>query len=123
MMAHNDSCSAAPRLTAFPKAFIDDLVLTGKMSLREWIELSGTLDLDGLEFYSGFLDLKDQRKWDEWRKLVEDQGRSIPMLCCSPDFTHHDAAFRQAQIDQEKQWIDMAAALGAKFCRVLSGQR
>jgi sugar phosphate isomerase/epimerase len=48
---------------------------------------------------------------------------TIPMLCCSPDFTHPDAAFRQAQIDLEKGWIDMSAALGAKFCRVLSGQR
>ena len=93
------------------------------MSLRRWIELSATLDIDGLEFYPGFLDLKDPRKWSELRKLVEDQGRSIPMLCCSPDFTYTDPAFRQRQIDEEKKWIDMAAALGAKFCRVLSGQR
>ena len=93
------------------------------MSLRQWIEMSGALDLDGLEFYCDFLDLKDPRKWAEPRKLVEDQGRSIPMLCCSPDFTHPSPGFRQRQIDQEKRWIDMAAALGAKFCRVLSGQR
>jgi sugar phosphate isomerase/epimerase len=123
MKANSDPCSAAPRLAAFPKAFLDDLVLTGKMSLRQWIELSGTLDLDGLEFYSEFIDLKDTQNWAVARKLVEDQGRAIPMLCCSPDFTHPARAFREAQIDQEKKWIDMAAALGAKFCRVLSGQR
>lgn len=45
------------------------------------------------------------------------------MLCCSPDFTHPDPRFRQEQIDNEKRWIDMSAALGATFCRVLSGQR
>ena len=45
------------------------------------------------------------------------------MLCCSPDFTHPNAQFRAEQIDNEKRWIDMAAALGGSFCRVLSGQR
>ena len=55
--------------------------------------------------------------------MVEEHGLTVPMLCCSPDFTHPDPAFRQAQVDQEKRWIDMIAALGGKFCRVLSGQR
>src|SRR5688572_9169204 len=45
------------------------------------------------------------------------------MLCASPDFTHPGPAFRKKQIDEEKHSIDMAAALGASFCRVLSGQR
>jgi len=44
-------------------------------------------------------------------------------MCCSPDFAHPDPAFRQKQIDLEKHWIDMTAALGGSFCRVLSGQR
>ena len=35
---------------------------------------------------------------------------TIPMLCCSPDFTHPDAAFRQRQIEQQKGWIDMTCA-------------
>jgi len=45
------------------------------------------------------------------------------MLCCSPDFSHPDAEFRTREIEKEKNWIRMAAALGAGFCRVLSGQR
>ncbi|MDZ4851471.1 MAG: sugar phosphate isomerase/epimerase family protein, partial [Pirellulaceae bacterium] len=44
-------------------------------------------------------------------------------LCCSPDFTHPDVNFRNAQIAKQKYWIDMAHSLGASFCRVLSGQR
>ena len=47
----------------------------------------------------------------------------IPMLCCSPDFTHPERGHRDAEIEREKRWIDMAAALGAGYCRVLSGQR
>jgi sugar phosphate isomerase/epimerase len=112
-----------PQLAVFPKAFMDPLCLTGEMSLRDWIELASTLDVDGLEFYSGFIDLQDQVKWPVARRMAEDHGLTIPMMCCSPDFTHPDPAFRQAQIDQEKRWIDMTAALGGHYCRVLSGQR
>jgi sugar phosphate isomerase/epimerase len=45
------------------------------------------------------------------------------MLCASPDFTHPDPDFRRGQIEKEKRAIDLCAALGGKFCRVLSGQR
>jgi len=45
------------------------------------------------------------------------------MLCCSPDFTHPDAAFREREILKQCHWIKMAHSLGASYCRVLSGQR
>ena len=112
-----------PKLAAFPKAWMDPLCVDGSMSLNEWIDLSGKLDVDGLEFYSDFLDLKDESGWSDYRKRVEDQGRSIPMLCCSPDFTHPDPQFRQAQVDEEKRWTEMCHELGGNYCRVLSGQR
>ena len=112
-----------PKLAAFPKAFLDALCIDGTMSVPQWIDLAGTLDVDGLEFYSGFLDLRDSRQWPVFRRMVQDQGRSIPMLCCSPDFTHPEATFRARQVDLEKSWIDMTVALGGSYCRVLSGQR
>jgi sugar phosphate isomerase/epimerase len=112
-----------PKLAAFPKAFIDQLVKTGEMSLRQWIELAATLDIDGLEFYSEFRDLQNPAHWPLAKKIVADHNLAIPMMCCSPDFAHPDPAFRQKQINLEKQWIDMTAALGGSFCRVLSGQR
>lgn len=112
-----------PRLAAFPKAYMDQLCVDGTMSLAEWIDLAATLDIDGLEFYSGLLDLQDPKRWPEARKRVEDVGLAMPMMCCSPDFTHPTESFRNRQIDLEKQWIDMTAALGGQYCRVLSGQR
>ena len=112
-----------PKLAAFPKAFLDQLCVDGSMSLAEWIDLAATLEVDGLEFYGGFLDLQDSARWPEARQRAEDRGLSIPMMCCSPDFTHPSAEFRQRQIELEKGWIDMTAALGGSYCRVLSGQR
>jgi sugar phosphate isomerase/epimerase len=112
-----------PKLAAFPKAYMDALVVDGTMSLAEWIDLAATLKIDGLEMYSGILDLQDPGRWPEARKRIEDHGMAMPMMCCSPDFTHPDRAFRQQQIDAEKRWIDMTAELGGQYCRVLSGQR
>lgn len=112
-----------PELAVFPKAFMDALCVTGEMSLRSWIDMAAELDVDGLEFYSGFLDLQERKSWKKFRKMVDDKGLTIPMLCCSPDFTHPDRDFRKEQIKQEKEWIEMAAALGCRYCRVLSGQR
>lgn len=112
-----------PKLAAFPKAWLDDLCVTGDMSLRHWIDASATLGVDGLEFFSGFLDLKDPSSWPVYRRMAEDHGLTIPMLCCSPDFTHPDEAFRAIQVEKEKQWIDMTRTLGGQYCRVLSGQR
>jgi sugar phosphate isomerase/epimerase len=112
-----------PKLAAFPKAFIRQLCKEGTMTLREWVDLAEPLGLDGLEYYSGMLELADPANWPEARRTVEERGMVIPMLCCSPDFSHPDADFRKAEIEKEKNWIRMAAALGAKYCRVLSGQR
>jgi sugar phosphate isomerase/epimerase len=115
--------TARPSLAAFPKAWMDDLTLTGKMSLRQWIDIAASLKVDGVELYFDFLDLKDAATWPATRRMIEDAGLTMPMLCVSPDFTHPDPAFRQKQIDQQKRMIDMTATLGGKYCRVLSGQR
>lgn len=112
-----------PKLAAFPKAFMTALCKTGEMRLAEWIDLAADLEVDGLEWYAGFLEMADTSQWAPMRQAVEDRGMVIPMLCCSPDFTHPDPAFRESEVAKEKRWIDMAAALGASYCRVLSGQR
>jgi sugar phosphate isomerase/epimerase len=95
----------------------------GTMTLRQWIDLAVPLGLDGLEYYSGFLELADSAAWPAARRAVEAHGLVIPMLCCSPDFSIPDPELRRQEIEKEKNWIRMAATLGAGYCRVLSGQR
>lgn len=112
-----------PKLAVFPKAFIQALCKDGTMTVSEWIELAVQLDIDGLEWYAGFLEMADEANWSRFRQQVESHGKVIPMMCCSPDFTHPDAAFRTNEIAKQKRWIDMTYALGASYCRVLSGQR
>lgn len=112
-----------PKLAAFPKLYMQALCKDGTMSLSEWIDAASELPVDGLEWYAGFLEMQDQSNWTSIRTKVEEKGLTIPMMCCSPDFTHPDPSFRAEQIEKEKFWIDMTAAMGGNFCRVLSGQR
>lgn len=114
---------SAPRLAAFPKAYMQQLCRDGSMTLAEWIDLATPLGVAGLEWYAGFLEMADAAAWPGFRRAVEARGMTIPMLCCSPDFTHPDAAFRAAEIAKQKRWIEMIHTLGGRYCRVLSGQR
>ncbi|MCE2771237.1 MAG: sugar phosphate isomerase/epimerase [Saprospiraceae bacterium] len=112
-----------PQLAAFPKAYMNALCKDGTMKVSEWIDIACRLDIDGLEWYAGFLEMENADNWKIFRRQVEDNGKVIPMMCCSPDFTHPDKAFRDIEIAKQKHWIDMTYALGGKFCRVLSGQK
>jgi len=112
-----------PKLAAFPKLYMQALCKDGTMSIAQWVDAASELPIDGLEWYAGFLEMQDQSNWASIRQLVEAKGLTVPMMCCSPDFTHPDADYRNEQIEKEKFWIDMTAAMGGQFCRVLSGQR
>ena len=99
-------------LAAFPKCYLDLMGEPGAMSVDEWIDLSIQIDVDGLEFYWGFIDKADSREWERWRVKVEAQGRCVPMLCYSSDFTKPDATDRQHEIKAQKRAIRAASALG-----------
>ena len=111
-----------PKIAAFPKGFIKQLV-SGEMSIYQWIDLAAELKIDGLEFYNDFADVKDPTNWPKIRKAVEATGMVIPMMCASPDFTIPEAEGRAREVAKEIASIRMSAELGAKYCRVLSGQR
>jgi sugar phosphate isomerase/epimerase len=111
-----------PRLAAFPKCYMDELCVHHTMTLFDWIELASGLGIDGLEFYSGFLD-EDEIFLNKAKAALARHNLQMPMLCCSPDFTQPDPHLLQAEIDREKRMIELTAFFGGGFCRVLSGQR
>ena len=112
-----------PKLAVFPKAYMKALCKDGTMKISEWIAMASKLEVAGLEWYAGFIEMEDNNRWPEFKKMVEDTGKEIPMMCCSPDFTHPDKKFRKNEVDKQKKWIDMITILGGKYCRVLSGQK
>ena len=111
-----------PKLAVFPKCYLDQLCVHRTMTVFEWIELAATLGVDGLEFYSGFLE-ENETFLNHVKAALETHSLAMPMLCCSPDFTQPDPRRLEEEIKREKQMIQITAFLGGRYCRVLSGQR
>jgi sugar phosphate isomerase/epimerase len=113
------------RLSAFPKCYLEDIAGARTMSVFDWIQMARNLDADGLEMYEGFFESLEPAYLDSVGDAIREAGFAMPMLCCSPDFTHPDADARKRAIDKEAQMIGVTRRLGGPnaVCRVLSGQR
>ena len=110
-------------LSAFPKCFLDAMCVDRTMTVDDWIGMTADLDVDGHEFYTGFLPLEDDIELTRIRQLAEDTGKPVVMMCASSDFTVPEAADRQREIERMRTAIHATATLGGKYCRGLSGQR
>lgn len=110
-----------PKLAAFPKGFFDALV-ERRMTVFQWIDLVGQLELDGAELGPHFLDSFDSAYLAKVRKEAGTRGLELPMFCNSPDFTQPDPADRSRQVERTRDMFRVTAELGGKYCRVLSGQ-
>jgi sugar phosphate isomerase/epimerase len=111
-----------PEISVFPKAYFDDLA-NGSMPLADWIRQAATLGIEAVEMYDGFFRSADEAELRQVRNELERAALRTSMLCFSPDFTHPDAAERSRQIERQRAAIDLALALGTRYCRTLSGQR
>lgn len=113
-----------PKISAFPKCYLEE-ISQRRMSLFAWIEQAKQLDCDGLEMYEGFFERLDESYLLEVRAAINEAGYEMPMLCCSPDFTHPVQEKRLDAIEYQQKMIRVAHTLGGSgtVCRVLSGQR
>ncbi len=114
-----------PRISAFPKCYLDQIAGTRTMSVFDWIEAARALDAEGLEMYDGFFTSLEDSYLDRVGEAIHAAGFAMPMLCCSPDFTNPDPDARKRAVDREAERIRVTRRLGGPgaVCRVLSGQR
>lgn len=110
-------------LAVFPKCFLDQLCIEKTMTVDDWLDMGAQLDVDGYEFYWGFTPWQQPAELERIRRRVEDHGRSIPMMCYSPDFTQPAKEDRQQEVRLQMEAVKATARLGGSYCRVLSGQR
>jgi sugar phosphate isomerase/epimerase len=114
-----------PKISAFPKCYLDRIAGDRSMSVFDWIAMAQQLDADGLEMYDGFFTSLERGYLDSVAEAIHAAGFEMPMLCCSPDFTHPDPDARQRSVDREIEMVRVGRRLGGPgtVCRVLSGQR
>ncbi len=113
------------KLSAYPKAFEQQIAGSRTLSLFDWIELAKQLDTDGLEMYVGFFESLDNDYLDRVDEALKHAGFAMPMMCCSPNFTNPDPDERKRAIETEAEMIRVTRRLGGPgaVCRILSGQR
>jgi sugar phosphate isomerase/epimerase len=109
-------------LAAFPKCFLDDIIVHKSMTVFEWIELAGRLGVDGLEMHNLFFEGMGKADLEKVVAACAQHQLEIPMMCFSPDFTQPDYKKRKEELDKQKRAIDLTVSLGGKFCRTLTGQ-
>ena len=109
------------RLSAFPKCYLEQIAGSRTMSVFEWIAMARNLDADGLEMYEGFFTSLEPAYLDSVGEAIASARFAMPMLCCSPDFTHPDADARKREVEREAAMIGVTRRLGGPkaVCRVL----
>lgn len=110
------------QLAAFPKCYLDDIIVHKSMTLFDWINKATQLGVDGLEMHNLFFENMEDAHIDLVRMKCEESNLALPMMCFSPDFTNPDLKKREEELTKQKQAIDLTSKLGGKFCRTLSGQ-
>jgi len=109
-------------LAAFPKCYLDDIIVHKSMTLFEWIEQACQLGVDGLEMHNLFFGGKEDAYLEQVKRKCEENSLALPMMCFSPDFTQPELERRKEELDKQKKAIDLTVKLGSRFCRTLSGQ-
>jgi sugar phosphate isomerase/epimerase len=116
-----------PRIGAFPKGYFDQLVARQSLTIEDWIRAASGLGIEGVELYPRFLASTDVGYLRTLRRIADDAGLELPMMCSSPDFVDPAPGAWAAAVHHMRECIDVMAELGRgrewRSVRVLSGQR
>lgn len=95
---------------------------TAEISLLDLPARLAGLDIGTLEIVHFHVPSTDEGYLDELRAAVNDAGIELfSILIDAGDITHADAAQRDADLRWIRDWIDVAAKLGASHARVVAG--
>src|SRR5438552_2749799 len=93
-----------PKLSAFPKCYMDELCVTKTMTLFDWIELAGTLGVDGVEVYPGFFQSFEPKYLQRVKMQLVKHGMEVPMRCSPPLRAGWSPCMRQIDTWRAAPW-------------------
>lgn len=92
----------------------------GRIDLREWLRVcAGDLELDGVEIVDLHMPSTDPAYLRDLKKTCVDAHLTIAGIGVSNDFGPD--ASREREVENVRQWCDVAAYLGAPIVRVFAG--
>ena len=110
------------RLSCLPVSFFAALS-DGTMKLNQWFDMAAGMGLRYVDLSSMHISVHTPVNLYNVKKAMEKAGVELCMVCAYPDFTHPDVIQRERELLYLKSDIAIASELGAKFVRILAGQR
>ena len=100
-------------------------LMAGKMTLNDVVDYCAKHNIDGVDvtgyYFPGYPEVPNDEAIFRLRKRAYINGVTINGTGVRNDFTLPDADARKKQVKLVKNWIDVAAKLGANVVRVFSG--
>lgn len=110
------------KLSCLPVSFFPSLAV-GTMKLDEWFDMAASIGLRYVDVSSTHISVHTPVNLYNIRKAMENACVELCMVCTYPDFTHPDSVQREREQAYLENDIAAASQLGAKFVRILAGQR
>jgi sugar phosphate isomerase/epimerase len=99
---------------------------SGQMSLEALVRFCADEGVDALDltgyYLPGYPKVADDAFLHEFKRMTFVNGVSISGTGVRNDFAQPDAAARRADVQLVKEWVEVAAKLGAPVLRVFSGK-
>lgn len=115
-----------PQVAAFPKGFFHQLIAREGLCIEDFIRRAPAMGLAGVELYPSFLSGTDDVAVTALRRVADDAGVELPLMCSSPDFVDPAPGAWERNVEQMCQLVDIMAQLADpahwRSVRVLSGQ-
>jgi sugar phosphate isomerase/epimerase len=114
------SAGASMKLSCLPVSLYPDLA-SGRVTPGAWFRQAAALGLHGADLSVAHVDRRPAAL-GSLRQQGRDAGIEVAMLVTYSDFTHPDRAYRAAQLDDVRAWIEAAGRLGVHLLRLTAGQ-
>lgn len=109
------------KISCIPICFFEDLIVTKRMSLDEWIAMAADIGLDGIEVYRHYPTVADRGALDEVARKIRKAGLEVSMFTSYGELATSSEEKRRRQISALRDDVDAAVALGTHVVRVTSG--
>lgn len=111
--------SAVPTISWIPVRIFSAVLEEKTLTVEQWLHSARHFGLSAIELYHPFLKCLSLEKT---RALLDELDLRVSLVTCSPDISHPEPSIRQMELNNARQALNDAAALGASGIRCTTGQ-
>ncbi|MDR8390055.1 sugar phosphate isomerase/epimerase [Aliifodinibius sp. S!AR15-10] len=124
---HNDTVSEERKIKISLNAYsFNSYLQEGKMDLEELLQYCTELGFDAVDptgyYFPGYPNIPDDSYIYRIKRMAFLNGMEISGTGIRNNFTDPDPSIRQSDLDLIRQWVEVAAKLGAPVIRVFAGR-